>query len=126
MTGHPESDVNLIVLLSEQGYTYEEIGRQIGGNSTKGGISKFLKRYKETRSLQNQIGKGRERCTTANYDRRIARLSLHDRRKSSRIQDEMAQCNVKLSAGTVQHTLQKFGIHAIIPRISHFYLSNKG
>ena len=49
-----------IVLLNEQGYSYEEIRRHIDGNLTKGGISKFLKRYKETRSLQNQTGKGRK------------------------------------------------------------------
>lgn len=110
-----------IVLLSEQGYSYEEIRRQIGGNITKGGISKFLKKYKETQSLQNQTGKGRKRCTTASDDRIIKRLCLCDRRKSSgRMQDEMAQCNVKLSARTVRHRLQEFDLNARIPRKKPF------
>ena len=108
-----------IVLLSEQGYSYEEIRRNIGGNLTKGGISKFLKRYKETQSLQNQTGKGRKRCTTASDDRRIKRLCLGDRRKPSRcIQGEMAQCNVKLSARTVRRRLHEFSLNARIPRKS--------
>lgn len=106
-----------IVLLSEQGCSYEEIRRKMGGNLTKGGISKFLKRYKETRSLENHAGKGRKRCTTASDDRRIKRLCLRDGRKSPGcIQDEMAQCNVKLSARTIRRRLQEFGLKSRLPR----------
>lgn len=105
-----------IVLLSEQGYSYVEIRRQIDGNLTKHGIYRFLKRYKVTQSLQNQTGKGRKICLTASDDRSIARLSLRDRRKSSGcMQDEIVQCNVKLSATTIRPRLQEFGIHAKIP-----------
>ena len=85
-----------IVLYSKQGCIYEDIGRQVGGNLTKDSISKYLKRYKETCLLENQAGEGRKRCTTANDDRQIARLSLLDRRiLFGRIQDEMVQSNVK-------------------------------
>ncbi|XP_060538389.1 6-phosphogluconate dehydrogenase, decarboxylating isoform X1 [Pantherophis guttatus] len=115
-----------IVLLSEQGCSYEEIRRKMGGNLTKGGISKFLKRYKETQSLENLTGKGRKRCTTASDDRRIKRLCLRDGRKSPGcIQDEMAQCNVKLSARTVRRRLQEFGLKSRIPRKKKPLLSLK-
>ena len=93
---------------------------------TTGGISKLCNMYKETLSLQHQTGKGRKRCTTTSDDKRSVILSLHDRRKSFEcIQDEMAQCNVKLRARTVWCKLGEFIIHARISR-SHFYVSNKG
>lgn len=54
-----------LVLLREQGCSYEEIWSQIGRNVPECGICKFLKRYKETISLQNQTGKCRKRwCYT--------------------------------------------------------------
>ena len=54
------------------------------------------------------------------------RLSLRDRRKSSgSIQEEMAQCNVKLSGRAVQHRLHEFGIHARIPQKAIFISQTK-
>lgn len=41
-----------LALLSEDGYSYEEVGRQIGGNLIKYANSKYLKRFYV--SLQNK------------------------------------------------------------------------
>lgn len=38
----------IIVLFSKQRYRYDKIREKTSGNVTKGDISKFLKRYKET------------------------------------------------------------------------------
>lgn len=45
------------------------------------GISKFLKSYNNSQSLQNRNDKGRKTCTTATYGRRILNLYLEVRKK---------------------------------------------
>ena len=110
-----------IIFLHEEGNSYEEIRRKIGGNITKGGISKLLKRYEKTNSIENQKGKGRKRCTTAVGDRRIKRVCLGDRRKSSVcIKEEMSECGLNLSSRTVRRRLQECDLNARIPRKKPF------
>ena len=115
------------VTLNEQDYNYEEI-RSIRGNVIKSGISKFLKKYKQTQSLENQTDKGRKRCTTASDVRRIKRMGLADRKKIISVhgdshQGEVVQFNVNVKrARTVWCRLHEFSIKARIPRKSHFCL----
>lgn len=104
-----------IIVLHNQGYSYE-IRTEINTNLTEDGITKFLKWYKETRSLQNKTNKSKKRCTSVD-DNRIEILSLSDRRKSSEnIYEEMAQCNVMVSARTVLCRLKEFGPVIRIPQ----------
>lgn len=78
------------VILSEIG-SYEEITRHIGGNITKGVISKFLKWNKGTISLQNQTNRCRKMFTTASNDRKNKRLCIGDEIKlSGNVQAKMA------------------------------------
>lgn len=49
------------MLLHDKDYKYGESTREMGGNITKDGFSKFFKIYKETQLLQNKTGKGRKR-----------------------------------------------------------------
>lgn len=64
----------------------------MGGNVTRGGVSKFLKRYRMTLTLQNKLIQAGKECTIASYDKKIKILRIGDRRKSSGcIEDEMAQ-----------------------------------
>lgn len=87
------------------------------GNATKSCISKCLKCFKDTMSLQNRTGKDRKWRPITSDDRRINRLCNGDWRISSGfIQEKMAQANVKLSARTVRRILQGFRLKVGIPR----------
>lgn len=110
------------MILGHEDYSYEEIWREIGGNLINGDIYKFLKRYKETQSLQNKtLVKVGKNCTISTDDGRIEILSSHDRRTSSEIiQEKIAQCNVMVSARSVRCRLKEFGLNAKIPRKNPF------
>lgn len=100
MAGHLKSNIK-VDYYDKQGYIYGEIIRQYRWIVTKDSISKFLKLYKETISLQNQTGKDGKRRTIASDDKKIERLCIGDKRKSSGcIQGEMKQASVMLSLRT--------------------------
>ncbi|CAL1275511.1 unnamed protein product [Larinioides sclopetarius] len=72
-----------IVILRENGLSYAEIARQVGGSVTCSGVRKLCLRYEKTKSVENKAKSGRKKCTSATADRKIKRLCLQDRKISS-------------------------------------------
>ncbi len=76
-------------------------------------------RFNHYKTKLVKSGKDAQHPTSTGY-RKIEIQSLRDRRKSpGNIQEEMAQCNVKVSARTVRCRLEGFGPNARMPRKSH-------
>ena len=65
-----------IVMLIENGLSYAEIARQVGGSVTCSGVRKICLRYEKTKSVENKTKLGRKKCTNASADRKIKRLCL--------------------------------------------------
>jgi len=66
-----------------EGYSYREVAAKLGHGVTPSGIRKLFKRFQETGSVENKTGRGHNRLTTPNTDRRITRLALNNRWASS-------------------------------------------
>lgn len=110
-----------IVVLRENGLSYAEIARQVGGNVTTSGVRKCCLRYQETESILNKVGKGRKKCTKAVDDRRIKRICIRDRRKSSEtIRCELGASGVFVSSRTIRRRLVGFGLRGRFPRKKPF------
>lgn len=109
------------VVLREEGYTYEEIAKKLGDGATKSGVRKVILRYQKTGSVKNGKRTGRKNILNKYDNRRIMRLSLSDRRKTSeQIRDELSDTGVKISARTVRRRLFDGGLKARIPRKKPF------
>lgn len=106
-----------IVILRENGLSYAEIARQVGGSVTCSGVRKFCLRYEKTKSVENKAKSGRKKCTSATADRKIKRLCLQDRKISSdAIRCEMNAADIAVSSRTIRRRLSGFGLQARIPR----------
>lgn len=67
--------------------------------------------------LENQTGKHRKKCTTEIDDRRIKKLCIGNKKKSSGcMQCKMAQANVMLSTSPARRRLKGFDLNGRIPR----------
>lgn len=105
------------VTLREEGYTYEDIAKRLGGGATKSGVRKVCQRYKETKSTKTAPKCGRKPKVTPQDERRICRLALQDRRQTSKdINKVLKATGLDITDRTVRKKLCKNGLRARIPR----------
>lgn len=110
-----------IVILRENGLSYAEIARQVGGSVTLSGVRKLCLRYEKTKSVKNKARSGRKKCTSAIDDRKIKRICLKDRRISSdAVRCEMNAMGISVSSRTIRRRLSGFGLKGRIPRKKTF------
>lgn len=109
------------ITLRKEGYSYREIARKIGDNVTASGVRKLYARFQTTGTIQNQHGKGRKKSTTLAADRRIARMSLQNRKSTSGdINSALKESGIVVSNRTVRRRLCAAGLKARIPRKKPF------
>lgn len=109
------------ITLRNEGYSYREIAAKVGHGVTPSGIRKLVKRFGVTGSIENQTGRGRRKVTTPQTDRRIARLSLQNRKSSAGdINKAICEAGVTVSDRTVRRRLVDAGLRARIPRKKPF------
>jgi len=109
------------VTLRKEGYSYRAVAEKIGCGVTASGIRKLCKRYEETGSVETQAGRGRQKATTKAIDRRIARMSLNDRKlTANKINKALVDAGVSVSDRTIRRRLVSVGLRARIPRKKPF------
>ena len=100
-----------VLRLHEEGYSKAEIGRITGYNRST--ISKFLKNFDDSGSLENRRRSGRPKSTSVYGDRILIRLVKEDRRRCFR--DLMNEFNQSIprpvGRRTIQRRLSSFGYH---------------
>ena len=47
------------ITLQKEGYSFRQIAKKLGDGATASGIQKLWKRFDETKSIQNQKGRGK-------------------------------------------------------------------
>lgn len=99
-----------IVLLHSQRKTITAIAKKI--KCSRCAVRTTIKRYQETGSFSNRPRSGRKRITTAREDRELQRISLRDRRKSSKqlASELLLQHRIAVSAQTVRRRLVNVGL----------------
>lgn len=104
----------IAVTLRNEGYTYAEIAKRIGGKATHSGVLKVCKKFQETKSVADKGRSGRRRKSNDREDRNLVRLCLNDRQKTSR--DLRDEWNPEVSTSTVRRRLIFSGLKGRIPR----------
>lgn len=107
-----------VLTLRNEGYSYREIAQKLGGGVSFSGVRKLCLRFQLTGSVENQAGRGRKRSTTPKTDRRIIRLSLRNRKATSK--DIKRILDVEVSDRTIRRRLVLAGLRARIPRKKPF------
>lgn len=99
-----------IVLLHSQNMTLAAIARRM--KCSRCAVRTTITRYRETGMFTNKRRSGRKRATTARQDRLLQRISLHDRRKSSKdlSSELLVQHGIAVSAQTVRRRLSNVGL----------------
>ena len=112
----PKKRTTAIVLRNE-GYSYREIAEKIGGGATFSAVRKLCNKFDKHKTINNLTGRGRKKCTTPHDDRRLVRLSLQDRRRTSNdIRQSLNDSGVTLSSRTVRRRLCDVGLRARVAR----------
>ncbi|KAI4463942.1 transposable element-related [Holotrichia oblita] len=94
-----------IVLLHSQNMSLAAIAKQM--KCSRCAVRTTIKRYQDTGSFTNRRKSGRRRSTTARQDRLLERISLRDRKKSSKDLSSELQIEhgISISAHTVRRRL---------------------
>jgi len=109
------------ITLRDEGYSYREIAKKMGHGVSPAGVMKLCKRFSETGSIKNKVGKSRKKATTPQTDRRIVRMALKNRKSSAiDINKSLSDAGVAVSDRTVRRRLISAGLRARIPRKKPF------
>lgn len=101
------------IALREEGYTYEEVAKRLGGGATKSGVRKLCLRG----STKSAARTGRKPKTSEQDVRRICRLALQDRRRSAKdINNIIRTTGIQICDRTVRKKLCENGLRARTPR----------
>jgi transposase len=104
------------VVLRKEGYSYAEIAEKLGGVS-RSSVLRVCQKFEQLGNVRDRPRSGRKRSTTAQDDRRMVRIVLKDRRKTSKeVCAILNDSGVKVGARTVRARLVKAGLKARIPR----------
>lgn len=111
-----EAERAQIVLLHSQKMTLSAIARRM--KCSRCAVRTAIKRYQETGLYANKSKSGRKRATTTREDRLLQRISLRDRRKTSKelSSELLIEHNISISAQTVRRRLASVGLHGRIAR----------
>ena len=101
------------IALRDLGFTYQDIAIKLGSGATKSGVRKLCLKLAETGSFADKKRCGRPKITTPTTDRRLVRMSLKDRRLSSR--QLLIQLGANVSTKTISRRLRKAGLFARHP-----------
>ena len=111
----------IIQVLSDEGYTQREIAERL--NISQAGVSKTLKRIKDTGTFQTRKRTGRKRVTTRKVDRYIRQKCIQNPRWSAKT--IIHELNIEASARTVRRRLsEEFHLKSRFPAKKPF-LSKK-
>lgn len=102
------------VTLRQEGYTYGQVARKLGGGATASGVMKLWRKFENTGKVVDKKRSGRPKISSARQDRMLVRLCLTDRRKS--LPELRQEWTVRASKYTVRRRLITFGLKARIPR----------
>lgn len=109
------------ITLRNEGYSFRQIAVKMGQGVTASGVYKLCKRFKTSKSIETQIGRGRKKVTTPKTDRRIANLALKNRKSSAKdINKVLSMGGFSVSDRTVRRRLVEAGLRARIPRKKPF------
>ena len=102
----------MAVAYAEQGLSHRQIAAKLGVSHPA--ITKLLKKYRETGTVQDRPGRGRRRKTTEREDRVIVRLCLQNRRISVPALSQAATkaTGKRLSATLVRGRLLEKGLRS--------------
>lgn len=105
-----EVERSQIVILKKQGLSIHEIARQL--QFSRCAVRTTIRRFEETRCYKSKPRSGRKKITTVKQDRILQRMSLRNRRLSSK--DLSSQLNehykLKISPSTVRQRLSDVGL----------------
>lgn len=105
------------VTLRQEGYTYDQIAKRIGGGADKSGVYRVCLKFEQFGTVKDLSKTGRKKITTANDDRMIARIVMKDRGISSKqVAGLLNSSGVKVSGRTVRRRLCRVGLKSRIPR----------
>ena len=105
------------VVLRKEGYSYGEIAAKLGGGVNKSSVLSVCKKFELLGNVRDRPKSSRKKATTKQDDKRIVRMVLGDRRKTSKeIASLLNESGVKVGARTIRSRLFNAGLKARIPR----------
>ena len=107
---------SVVVALGREGYSCREISSRVWFHYST--VNQFLRKYAETRKLEQFKGRGRKAATTPQQDRYLTRLSLRNRFATSNElrRDMEGHSGVQVSARTIRRRLLNAGLAARHPQ----------
>jgi len=102
------------VTLRQEGYSYGQVARKLGGGATASGVMRLCRKFETTGKVMDKKRSGRPRISTVREDRMLIRSCLTNRRKS--LPELRQEWEVRASKYTVRRRLIAFGLKARIPR----------
>lgn len=105
-----EAERGQIVILKKQGVSIHKIARQL--NFSRCAVRTTIRRFEETGCFKSKPRSGRKKATTAKQERILVRMSLRNRRLSSKeLCSQLSEHHkVKISPRTVRRHLSDVGL----------------
>lgn len=109
------AEKTVIVALNSEKWSTRAIAAKI--ERSQSALTKFLRKYRTTRSVERKEGSGRKRKTSQREDHLIKRISLRDRFKTAvDIRTEFGESSgTQISVETVRRRLRKQNLNARTP-----------